>query len=94
MIRRSDPRAVGKCYLQAMGAMGHATKMVSIVESKTQLLTARAIEVFANEGKAKRWLAEPNPSLDDQKPIEVAATEKGYEVVDDLLTRIESGTFS
>ena len=54
-------------------------------------ISARAGEVFANQGKALHWLRTPNPSLAGRAPLEVAQTPEGYQEVDDILTRIEHG---
>jgi len=54
-------------------------------------VSARAGEVFANQGKAVHWLSSPNPSLNGLTPLEAAETDKGYQEVEDILTRIEHG---
>lgn len=54
-------------------------------------ISARAGEVFSNQQKALQWLRSPNPSLEGLTPLEVAATDKGYQEVEDILTRIEFG---
>ncbi|MEI9970705.1 MAG: MbcA/ParS/Xre antitoxin family protein [Ignavibacteriota bacterium] len=54
-------------------------------------LSVRAGEVFANREKALAWLATPNPSLLGRSPIEAANTEEGFELADEILTRIEHG---
>lgn len=54
-------------------------------------ISARAGEVFANQEKAVHWLHSPNPSLEGKMPLEVAATDEGYQEVEDILTRIEHG---
>ncbi len=54
-------------------------------------ISARAGEVFSNQEKALHWLSSPNPSLDGLTPLEAAATDKGYQEVEDILTRIEYG---
>ena len=54
-------------------------------------ISARAGEVFANQEKALHWLQAPNPSLSGRAPLEVVVSEKGYQEVNDILTRIEHG---
>lgn len=54
-------------------------------------LSARAGEVFANREKALAWLEAPNPSLQGRSPIEAATTEQGFELAEEILTRIEHG---
>jgi hypothetical protein len=54
-------------------------------------ISARADEVCANQEKALHWLSSPNPSLAGLTPLEVAGTDKGYQEVKDILTRIEHG---
>jgi putative toxin-antitoxin system antitoxin component (TIGR02293 family) len=54
-------------------------------------LSVRAGEVFANREKALAWLGTPNPSLQGRAPIEAASTEEGFELADEILTRIEHG---
>ena len=54
-------------------------------------LSVRAGEVFANREKALAWLSTSNPSLQGQSPVEAAATEQGFELADDILTRLEHG---
>lgn len=54
-------------------------------------LSVRAGEVFANREKALAWLETPNPSLQGRSPIEAADTEEGFELADEILTRLEHG---
>jgi putative toxin-antitoxin system antitoxin component (TIGR02293 family) len=54
-------------------------------------LSVRAGEVFANRDKALSWLQTPNPSLQGKTPIEAASTEEGFELADEILTRVEHG---
>ena len=74
--------------------MTPAAKMITVVENNTRRLNELATTVFSNEQKAARWINEPNPSLDYRRPLDVVETEEGYEAVRDVLTRIESGTYS
>lgn len=54
-------------------------------------LSVRAGEVFANQQKALAWLQTQNPSLKGRTPLEVTATEEGFQEADEVLTRIEFG---
>ncbi len=54
-------------------------------------LSVRAGEVFANREKALAWLETPNPSLQGRSPLDAASTQEGFELADDLLTRLEYG---
>jgi len=57
-------------------------------------ITARAGEVFANRGKALRWLQSPNPALGGRTPLNAAQTSEGCREVEDILGRIEHGIIS
>ena len=61
------------------------------VPSRFITLSVRAGEVFANQQKALAWLQTPNPSLKGRTPLEVTATEEGFQEADEVLTRIEYG---
>ena len=77
--------------------MASAPRMVTVLENNTrrlEALEAQALEVFSNKDKATRWMREPNPALGDNRPIDLVATNDGYETVMDVLVRIESGTYS
>ncbi|MSV27795.1 MAG: DUF2384 domain-containing protein [Bryobacterales bacterium] len=68
--------------------------MIAIAAVNTQRLEAQALEVFPDNEKAARWIREPNPALANKRPIDMVETEEGYQTVCDVLTRIESGTYS
>lgn len=53
-----------------------------------------AREVFDDDGLADRWLRLPNPALNGEIPIRMAATDLGAREVEAVLTRIEHGVFS
>jgi len=57
-------------------------------------LQIRAVEVFGNAEKARRWLFSPNRALGGKTPFEFAATEPGARESERLLGRIENGVFS
>ena len=68
--------------------------MITIADNNTRRLKQEALAVFSNTEKADRWISEPNPALANKLPIDMVETEEGYQTVCDVLTRIESGTYS
>lgn len=54
-------------------------------------LLLRAVEVFEDLEKARRWLRKPQVALGDETPLDHADTEPGARQVEDLLGRIEHG---
>lgn len=54
----------------------------------------RAVDVLADEGKAKLWLNRPLRALDNQSPLTVSATEPGAREVEQMLGRLEHGVFA
>lgn len=52
-------------------------------------LTDRAYQVFQDPDKVARWFSEPNFALGNKKPIEMAKTEPGARLVEQILGRIE-----
>ena len=50
-----------------------------------------AENVFGGPTNAARWLKEPNFALGDVAPLEMASTEPGARVVEQLIGRIEHG---
>jgi len=54
-------------------------------------LTDRAYQVFENPDKVARWFSDPNFALGNKKPLELAKTEPGARLVEQLLGRIEHG---
>ena len=54
-------------------------------------LLLRAVEVFEDVEKARRWLRKPQVALGDETPLDHADTEPGARQVEDLLGRIEHG---
>ena len=71
-----------------------ATRMITIEENNTRQIEKRALEVFSNQEKATRWMSEPNHALANRRPIDLVKSENGLEEVNDVLTRIASGTYS
>lgn len=54
-------------------------------------LTDRAYQIFKDEDEVARWFSESNFALGSKKPIELAKTEPGARLVEQLLGRIEHG---
>lgn|GEM_PF-1251676 len=54
----------------------------------------RAIEVFEDLEKARRWFASSKPVLGNKTPLQFCDTEVGADEVMNLLGRIEHGVFS
>jgi putative toxin-antitoxin system antitoxin component (TIGR02293 family) len=54
-------------------------------------LLLRALEVFEDLEKARRWLRKPQVALGNETPLDHADTEPGARQVEDLLGRIEHG---
>lgn len=54
-------------------------------------LTDRAYQVFEDPDKVARWFSEPNYALGNKKPLDLARTEPGARLVEQLLGRIEHG---
>ena len=54
-------------------------------------LTDRAYQVFEDPDKVARWFSKPNYALGNKKPIDLAKTEPGARIVEQLLGRIEHG---
>jgi putative toxin-antitoxin system antitoxin component (TIGR02293 family) len=50
-----------------------------------------AEDVFADAGKANRWLREPLEILDGRSPLEVARTDSGARLIEQILAKIDWG---
>ena len=59
-----------------------------------QGLAAHGADVFEDAGKFSRWLRRPLPLLGGQAPLHLLDTASGFQVVSDLLGRIEYGVYS
>jgi len=57
-------------------------------------LMGKAVEVLESEENARQWLTSPQFGLGGAVPLEYAETEVGAREVEDLLGRIEYGTYS
>ena len=54
-------------------------------------IQALAEDVFGNPENANRWLREPLAILDGKAPLEVARTQAGVRLVEQLLAKIDWG---
>ena len=59
-----------------------------------QQLAEHGVDVFEDQGKFNRWLRRPLPLLVNQSPLDLLDTASGFQVVDELLGRIEYGVYS
>ncbi|MFC4158468.1 type II RES/Xre toxin-antitoxin system antitoxin [Chitinimonas lacunae] len=70
-------------------------KPLSLSESERMVRVAkvllRAIEVLEDASSASQWIKRPNRSLGGNSPLSLLDTEAGYELVMDILGRIEHG---
>ena len=68
------------------------------VESERLLLlmglAAHGLRVFEDQGKFNRWLRRPLEILENQAPLHLLDTATGFQVVDQILGRIEYGVYS
>lgn len=68
------------------------------VESERLLLlkalAVHGLRVFEDQGKFNRWLRRPLEILDGQSPLQLLDTATGFQVVDQILGRIEYGVYS
>ena len=68
------------------------------VESERLLLLSalavHGLRVFEDQGKFNRWLRRPLDILDAQSPLQLLDTATGFQVVDQILGRIEYGVYS
>lgn len=54
-------------------------------------VVARAEEAIGDSTKAQRWLRKPNRALQCKRPLDLAGSDVGIRVVEQLLGRIEHG---
>ncbi|RIV18639.1 DUF2384 domain-containing protein [Fibrisoma montanum] len=68
------------------------------VESERLLLlkalATHGLRVFEDQGKFNRWLRRPLEILEGQSPLQLLDTATGFQVVDQILGRIEYGVYS
>jgi len=63
--------------------------------ARISYVTARSRRVFAGRaGYSGEWLCTPSPALEGQTPLEALASDRGFEAVRDLLTKIEDGLYT
>jgi putative toxin-antitoxin system antitoxin component (TIGR02293 family) len=54
-------------------------------------IQALAEDIFGDTAKASRWLREPLGILDDKSPLELARTESGARLIEQILAKIDWG---
>jgi putative toxin-antitoxin system antitoxin component (TIGR02293 family) len=57
-------------------------------------LAAHGLRVFEDQGNFNRWLRRPLEILNRQSPLQLLDTATGFQVVDQILGRIEYGVYS
>jgi putative toxin-antitoxin system antitoxin component (TIGR02293 family) len=76
----------------------HINDKLTKAESERLLLLQRlvvhGVDVFEDQDKFNRWLRRPLPLLDGQSPLQLLDTASGFQVVDELLGRIEYVVYS
>jgi putative toxin-antitoxin system antitoxin component (TIGR02293 family) len=53
----------------------------------------RATDVLGNRRLAEQWMTKPAPGLDGEVPLNLIANAVGYELVSELLTRMDYGVY-
>ena len=61
---------------------------------RADVILREATEVLGSRGKAASWLHRENRALGGSRPLDMIATEAGYEEVRSVLGRIEWGVWS
>lgn len=95
ILRRDDVRKIiADRTLDRRIAQGEALR-IEEADGLLRLLRVRdhAIRVFDEAALAEEWLRSPNPALDNEIPMTMAATDIGAREVEAVLTRIEHGVF-
>ena len=64
------------------------------LEDRVMQVKLLAIDVFANEAKALRWLNAPRPQFNSRTPLSIIDTDEGFEEVMCMLHRIGYGIYS
>jgi hypothetical protein len=57
-------------------------------------ILAQAIKTFGSQDAAEDWINGPVMSLGMKRPVDLLVTTKGVNLIEDLLGRIESGTYT
>jgi putative toxin-antitoxin system antitoxin component (TIGR02293 family) len=57
-------------------------------------LRKHGLEVFEDEAAFNEWLKSPLPALESKRPIDFLDTSYGFELINQLLGRIEHGVFA
>lgn len=71
---------------------------LDLIESERQVLlsnlVAHGIDVFEDQGKFNRWMRRPLGLLGGESPLEFLNTATSFQVVEQLLGRLEHGVYS
>lgn len=57
-------------------------------------IITKAEDVFGSRERVQEWLAKPALGLEGRRPLELIASDAGYEVVRDFLTRLDYGVYT
>lgn len=80
---------------RTLGHRREKGQALSVGESDRAVRLARILALaeaaFANPEKAMTWLRRPSSALDDRAPLDVAGTDAGARIIENLLARIAWG---
>jgi putative toxin-antitoxin system antitoxin component (TIGR02293 family) len=83
-----------KTILRRVAARGKLKPDESERVARLMRVYMRAVDVLADEGKARDWLAKPLQVLGGKSPLSLMATEQGAREVEQVLGRLEHGVFA
>jgi putative toxin-antitoxin system antitoxin component (TIGR02293 family) len=83
-----------KTILRRVAARGKLKPDESERVARLMRVYVRAVEVLADEDKAKGWLARPLRVLGGKTPLSLMASEQGAREVEQVLGRLENGVFA
>lgn len=96
LIAPDDPGFKHRVVARATLARRKRTDRLSLEESERVERLARlwthALEVWKSEAAARRFLTEEHPLLSGRSPLDMARTEVGARLVQDILGRLEYGS--
>jgi putative toxin-antitoxin system antitoxin component (TIGR02293 family) len=83
-----------KTILRRVAARGKLKPDESERVARLMRVYVRAVEVLADEEKAKGWLARPLRVLGGKTPLSLMASDQGAREVEQVLGRLENGVFA
>jgi len=83
-----------KTILRRLGAKGKLKPDESERVARLMRVFVRAVDVFEDEDRARRWLARPLRVLGERTPLSLVASEQGAREVEHVLGRLEYGVFA